>query len=29
MHIADNLVMFLGDINGNIEKHIDGFHMGS
>ena len=26
MHSADDLVMCLGDINGHVVKHIDGFH---
>ena len=25
MHSADNLVMCLGDINGHVGRHIDGF----
>ena len=25
MHSADDLVMCLGDINGHIRRHIDGF----
>ena len=26
MHSADDLVMCLGDFNGNISRHIDGFN---
>ena len=27
MHFADNLVMWLGDINGHVGRHIDGEHV--
>ena len=28
MHSAGDLVMFLGDFNGHVGRHIDGFHGG-
>ena len=27
MHSADNLIMCLGDVNGHIGRHIDGFNL--
>ena len=28
MHSTDDLVMCLGDFNGHVDRHIDGFHGG-